>query len=388
MFIPRSTILVAVCALVWSGCSADAPSTPPLPTASPPPNPTTLTGITISYHELMLVEAESATLVITLRSDPGEDIEVHLRFTEGGADDATITPNRLVWTAADWQQPMEVEITAIPDEVTERVETHELEVWTYRRAERDPGQHILAPETIRLTLADSRGLVVLTGDAEGEFVLEWTPADRRTDRWQYRYRRGDERAWHLTGTGERAWQDIPNSHADTQDLRVTVPLEGYEWGYLFQVRPLPGSAGGVSQVVQGAPGSWYGPDGIPMPTLGFPLERGGRFRFSSSGFTYVVPHNMLLMVTQASGPGRDGVTIIDNLWDLTTEAQMSVDTRTGEVLRKTFWDARTNSYTLVRITTGEIERTWKGLPPPPSHDLAALWDEIEQSIRWEPPPPQ
>ena len=48
--------------------------------------------------------------------------------------------------------------------MTERVETHELRVWTYVRGQTGPAQQILAKETIQVTLADSRGLVTLTGE--------------------------------------------------------------------------------------------------------------------------------------------------------------------------------------------------------------------------------
>ena len=65
---------------------------------------------------------------------------------------------------------------------------------------------------------------------------------------------------------------------------------------------------------------------------------------------------------------------------------MSVETQTGEVLRKTFWDAATNSYQLIWVPTGEIVESWEGPPPPPGYDLAALWEQIEQSIRREPLP--
>ena len=326
----------------------------------------------------MVVEGESVAIVVTLDSDPGEDIEVQFRLGETGADDVTFTPDRIAWTATDWQQPRTVEVTAVADEVRERVEPHELQVWTYGGGKTGPDQHILVKETIQLTLADSRGLVALTGDSQGEIVLEWTPADQRTHRWQYRYIPILERTW-------RAWADVPHSDADTRSLRVTGLTPGPGWGYYFQVRPWPGSAGAVSEVVVGLTGAWFGSDGIAMPEPGFSLERGGKFRFSSSAFTFVVPHGMLLMASQEGGPGPGGVVILDNLRDQTTGAYMTVDTRTGEVLRKTFWDAQTNSYKLVWIPTGEIVEIWQGLPPPPGHDLGALWDELEQSIQKELP---
>ena len=101
----------------------------------------------------MVVEGESVAIVVTLNSDPGEDIEVQFRLGETGADDVTFTPDRIAWTATDWEQPRTVEVAAVVDEVRERVEPHELQVWTYGSGKTGPDQHILAKETIQLTLA-------------------------------------------------------------------------------------------------------------------------------------------------------------------------------------------------------------------------------------------
>ena len=370
-----ASLVIALLAAAWSACT-DSPSTPLRPTASPPPNPTTLTGITISYPELMLVERDSATIVIRLDSAPGEDIEVQIRAE--GTDEVVFTPDRLTWSADEWQQPREVMLTAVADRVDELVETHELQIWTYRGSETGSGRHILATERVQLTLADNRGLIALTGDSAGEFILEWVPADQRTQLWQYRWRSDQERAW-------SAWSDVPQSGADTASVRLTGLPAGPARGFYFQVRQRPGSASRfVSEVALGVSGSWYGADDIAMVPNLVPLERGGKFRFNSSAFTFVVPEGVLLMVTQEGGGG----VIIDNLWDLTTEARMSVETQTGEVLRKTFWDAATNSYQLIWVPTGDIAESWSGVPPPPGHDIAALWEQIEQSIRREPLPSQ
>ena len=43
----------------------------------------------------MVVEGESVAIVVTLDSDPGEDIEVQFRLGETGADDITFTPDRI-----------------------------------------------------------------------------------------------------------------------------------------------------------------------------------------------------------------------------------------------------------------------------------------------------
>ena len=384
-----ASLVIALLAAVWSACT-DSPSTPPRPTASPPPNPTTLTGITISSTELMVVEGESATIVITLDSDPGQDIDVQVRLVRvphrglGGRDpdDITLAPDSVTWTATDWQQPRTVALTAIADEVRELVETHEIQVWTYVRGKTGPDQHILAAETIQATTADSRGLVAITGGSEGEIVLEWTPADQRTQRWQYRekpawaYRNGQyyEPPW-------SAWLDVPQSDANTRSLRLTGLTPG--WVYEFQVRPRPAGGGAVSMVADGHTAT-FGPDGIPEEQPGTILERGRRFRLFSTDFTVVVPHGMLLSTGQG-GNTRDGLVAVI-LFDETTGAAAYVHAQTGEMIRETFWDAETNSYKVMNSRTGEITRTWRGHPPPPGHDLGALWDEIEQSIREEPLP--
>ena len=114
---------------------------------------------------------------------------------------------------------------------------------------------------------------------------------------------------------------------------------------------------------------------------GFFLER-RRFRFYDSEFTFVVPHRMLLSTKRGGGQGSAVVAI---LFDETTGAFMYVD-RDGRVVLETFWDAETNSYRAVHSRSGGIYKSWRGVPPPPGHDLRALWDEIEQSIRREPLP--
>ena len=55
----------------------------------------------------MVVEGESVAIVVTLDSDPGQDIEVQLRLGRTGADDVAFTPDRVAWTTTNWQQPRE-----------------------------------------------------------------------------------------------------------------------------------------------------------------------------------------------------------------------------------------------------------------------------------------
>ena len=383
-----ASLVIALLAAAWSACTTDSP--PPAPTASPPLNPTTLSGITVSDSELMLVEGESATIVITLDSDPGEDIEVQVRLVRvphrglGGRDpdDITLAPDSVTWTATDWQQPRTVALTAIADEVRELAEAHEIQVWTYIRGNTGPDQHILAAETVQATTADSRGLVAITGGSEGEMVLEWTPADERTQRWQYRekaawaYRNGQyyEPTW-------SAWLDVPQSDANTQSLRVTGLTPG--WVYEFQVRPWRrAGAGAASRVIDGST-AVFGSDGIPVALSGFFVERGRRFRFDASDFTFVVPPWMVLVI---GGGGHPMTGVVAILTYAATGAGAYVDIDTGRMIRETVWDAATNSYKVVDSRTGEIVDSWRGLAPSPGHDLSVLWDEIKQSIQKEPLP--
>ena len=148
-----ASLVIALLAAAWSACT-DSPSTPLRPTASPPPNPTTLTGITISSTELILAEDETASIVIALDSDPGEDIEVWLRRGKTGADDIAFTRDRVTWAAADWREPRRLTLTAVVDYFAERLEAHELHVWTYRRGQIGAGQQILPKETIHIWVKD------------------------------------------------------------------------------------------------------------------------------------------------------------------------------------------------------------------------------------------
>ena len=119
-----------------------------------------------------------------------------------------------------------------------------------------------------------------------------------------------------------------------------------------------------------------GSDGMPQETPGPLLEPGRRFRISDSPFTFVVPEGMLLSTSQG------GEILCDEL----TLACLIIDVGTGEVLERTVWDAATDSYARVRTATGEVLERRGGVPPPPGHDPAARWEQIEQSIRREPLP--
>ena len=363
-----ASLVIALLAAAWSACT-DSPSTPLRPTASPPPNPTTLTGITISSTELMLREGETASIVITLDSDPGTDIEVWFRRGRTGADDLAFAPDRLAWAAADWQEPRTVTLTAVGDYFAERLEAHELQVWTYRRGEVAAGQHILATETLHAWITDPRELRALTGGGAGEIVIEWPGWGGQGIRsWQYQYRRSDEHNW-------GAWTDMPNSDAGTRSFRVTG-LTSLGDIYQFRVRPWGSTGpGAVSAVIRGYV-AMVGSDGMPQETPGPLLEPGRRFRISDSPFTFVVPEGMLLSTSQG------GEILCDEL----TLACLIIDVGTGEVLERTVWDAATDSYARVRTATGEVLERRGGVPPPPGHDPAARWEQIEQSIRREPLP--
>ena len=195
-------------------------------------------------------------------------------------------------------------MTAVVDEVRERVEPHELQVWTYGGGKTGPDQHILVKETIQLTLADTRGLVALTGGSEGEIVIEWTPADSAHSALAVPHRRtqySEDPTW-------SAWLDVPDSDASTQSIRVTGLAPG--GFYVFEVRPwLRVGAGAASEDVDGFTAT-IGSDGIAMEEPWFCLERGRRFRIFGSDFTFVVPHRMLLCTGQAGNTAASVVTLL------------------------------------------------------------------------------
>ena len=366
-----ASLVIALLAAVGSACT-DAPSTPLRPTASPPPNPTTLTGITISSTELILAEDETASIVIALDSDPGEDIEVRLRRGKTGADDIAFTRDRVTWAAADWREPRRLTLTAVVDYFAERLEAHELHVWTYRRGQIGAGQQILPKETIHVWVKDPLEPRAFTGGGAGEVVLEWPGwGGNGIQRWQYRYRIG------ISDWG--AWADVPNSDAGTRSFRVTG-LSSHDRIYRFQLRPWSSTGpGAISAVIPGYVAT-VGPDGIPHETPGPLLEPGRRFR--SGNITFVVPHGMILS-TGGGGTTESRETFLF-LYDETTLTHMVIRGSTGETVQKTIWDPLTKSYQVIWTETGDIAESWSGVPPPPGHDIAALWEQIEQSIRWEP----
>ena len=155
--------------------------------------------------------------------------------------------------------------------MTERLEAHELQVWTYRHGQTGPGQQILAKETIQVWIAERRQLRALAGGGEGEIVLEWTEwGEQGIGRWQYRYRRFHELTW-------GAWMDVPDSDVATRTLRV-IGLSTDEL-YEFQVRPWRLEGAGPASNVARSYTVMVGSDGIPVAHPGFFLERGRRFRF-------------------------------------------------------------------------------------------------------------
>ena len=163
-----ASIVIALLAAVGSAC-----------TDSPPPNPTTLSGIAISDAELIVVESGAVTVTVALDSPPGEGIEVQFGTGADGADDIEFVPDRVTWTPSDWQRPRNVSVVAVADRVTEGKETHEIYVRTYRASMTRQGHHILPRRTIRAVIVDRPELVVLAGGGAGEIVLEWTPGGER-----------------------------------------------------------------------------------------------------------------------------------------------------------------------------------------------------------------
>ena len=117
-------------------------------------------------------------------------------------------------------------MTAVVDDFAERLEAHELQVWTYRRGQLGAGQQILPKETIHVWVKIPLEPRAFTGGGAGEVVLEWPGwGGNGIQRWQYRYKSGHKHDW-------GAWADVPNSgrrHPElprhgTHDARLDLRL--------------------------------------------------------------------------------------------------------------------------------------------------------------------
>lgn len=140
-------------------------------------NPTTLAGITVSPGTLTLLEGDSATVTVTLDSDPGEAIDVVLT-ADGTTADLTFTPATLSWTVAAWQDSKTVTVTAVSDTTAEAPETYTLSAVAYQGSDTTRATSILLPVATGVTLYD-RVTLTTSVTGPGSLTPSSTTAHRR-----------------------------------------------------------------------------------------------------------------------------------------------------------------------------------------------------------------
>lgn len=170
----------------WKGVCADVPATkltctiarvkysnPVSGVFGPTPvNPTSLTGVTITVDDPLLGEGETATLSITLDSDPGEAITVKLT-TDATADDLTISPTSVSWTATNWNETRTATVTAVNDTTDESKETWTVEAWPYTATSDQP---ILLADDVDVDVYDD--VFTLTPAVSGSGTIDPSAAKR------------------------------------------------------------------------------------------------------------------------------------------------------------------------------------------------------------------
>ena len=114
---------------------------------------TTLTGITLSPSTLTLLEGDTATVAVSLDSDPGEAIDVVLT-SDATTSDLTFSPATLSWTATGWGDSKTVTLTAVSDATVEDPEAYTLKATTYLATDTDRAQNILPSVATEATLYD------------------------------------------------------------------------------------------------------------------------------------------------------------------------------------------------------------------------------------------
>ena len=72
------------------------------------------TGLELSSSSLALNEGASGSFSVKLLSQPSGDVAVNM--TNSNASAATVTPNRLSFTARDWNAPQSVTVTSVDDD--------------------------------------------------------------------------------------------------------------------------------------------------------------------------------------------------------------------------------------------------------------------------------
>ena len=124
---------------------------------------TTLTGITTSPSTLTLLEGDTATVTVSLDSDPSEAVDVVLT-SDATTADLTFTPATLSWTAVGWQDSKTVTLTAVSDTTAEDPEVYTLKASAYLATDTDRAHSILPPVATQATVYDR---VTLTTSVTG-----------------------------------------------------------------------------------------------------------------------------------------------------------------------------------------------------------------------------
>ena len=114
--------------------------------------PRPVPGVRLSTDQVTLVEGASAAVTVRLAVRPRRgQVRVQVR-TQAGAD-LSMTPVDLVFTAATWDQPQTVTLTARTDADAEGAETHKVNVWVVGAD--DLAYHGLPKTTIWTTVTDA-----------------------------------------------------------------------------------------------------------------------------------------------------------------------------------------------------------------------------------------
>jgi predicted extracellular nuclease len=125
---------------------------------------TTAPGLLVSAAELALDEGAAGGFTVALRTQPGSDVTVVLAAP---AADLALSATSLTFTAANWDQPQQVTVTALDDGVVEGTEALAVAV-TAGSADADYDD--LDPVTVEVTVADALPLTAtytIQGAAHG-----------------------------------------------------------------------------------------------------------------------------------------------------------------------------------------------------------------------------
>ncbi len=136
-----------------------------------PYNPTTLTGLTLSVDDTDLLEGDTATLTLSLDSDPGEAVDVVLSLPDAAAGNLTLSATTVSWTAAGWDTDKTVTLTAVEDTTDEEPATYTLEARTYQATDTARAHYVLRVGTADVEVQDK---VTLTTSVTGDGALDFS----------------------------------------------------------------------------------------------------------------------------------------------------------------------------------------------------------------------